>query len=111
MPVQPIDLQTLFAHLNQVGKQQSALKEGAVLQQSVKGNEMVKETQHKDKSVNTTKNADSENEKIKDSESGGGGAGMKGEEEEEKGKEEPAQKKKKQYFSDPALGKNIDISG
>ncbi len=111
MPIQPIDLQTLFAHLNQVGKEQSVLKEGAVLQQAVKGSELVKETQHKDESVNTTKSTDAENQKIKDSESREGGTARGKEEEEEKEKEEKNKKMKKQYFSDPALGKNIDISG
>ena len=87
------------------------MKEGAALQQAVKGSEMVKETQHKDESVNETKNTDAENQKIKDTESREGGTARGKEEEEEKEKENTKQKKKKQYFSDPALGKNIDISG
>ncbi len=34
MPIQPIDLQTLFAHINQVGKDQAVLKEGLTTQQA-----------------------------------------------------------------------------
>ncbi len=109
MPIQPLDLQVLFAHLNQVGKEQSLLKNGAVIQQSVKGNELVKETQHKDESVNNLKSTDDENQKIKDSEAGGGGAFKNKDENKEKKEED--KKHKKKYFTDPALGKNIDISG
>ena len=34
MPIQPIDLQTLFAHINQVGKEQASIKEGLLAQQA-----------------------------------------------------------------------------
>jgi hypothetical protein len=112
MPLQPIDLQTLFAHLNQVGRQQANLKAGAVLQQELQGNEIAKQTRLKDETVNETKES-SEEQKVKDKqpESGKGPSGEessrgRGEEREEKGKKE-----KPNYYEDPALGKNIDITG
>ncbi len=108
MPVQPIDLQTLFAHINQVGKQQANLKEGIILQQSAKGSELVKETEHKNESVNKFEQVNEENQEIKEKRSGS-------DERREKDGENGAPKEEKQqdknYFTDPDLGRNIDISG
>ncbi len=106
MPVQPIDLQTLFAHMNQVGKIQADLKEGVILQQAEKGNELVKETQHKNKSVNETGSAEEEEAKVKEKTPEEGSNQKQGE------KNEPEEKKpkKKNFYTDPALGKNIDIT-
>ncbi|HDQ14223.1 MAG TPA: hypothetical protein ENN41_05360 [Sediminispirochaeta sp.] len=108
MPLQPIDMQTLFAHLNQVGKQQAHLKAGAVVQQELQGNIMAKEALHKDETVNETDETP-ENDKIKDKEkesSGGKSSQRKGRKEKEKEESE-----KQAFYEDPALGKNIDITG
>ena len=64
MPIQPIDLQTLFAHINQVGKEQASLKEGLLAQQAAQANELIKEKKHQDESVNKTVKADEDNQKI-----------------------------------------------
>lgn len=110
MPLQPIDLQTLFAHLNQVGKQQAALKDGVVLQQVIKGNELAKESRMKDETVNQTQETQEESAKVKDRQSEQGG-GTYQEERGRKKDEEKEDKTKKNFYEDPALGKNIDISG
>jgi len=109
MPLQPIDLQTLFAHLNQVGKQQATLKEGAVLQQVIKGNELAKEARQKDETVNQMQEEQEESAKVREKQSEQGGASFQGERERKRGEEK--EEKKKNFFEDPALGKNIDISG
>lgn len=98
--------------MNQVGKQQANLKAGAVLQQELQGNEIAKQTRLKDETVNETKES-SEDQKVKERqpESGKGASkeelsGGRGEDREEKEKKE-----KPNYYEDPALGKNIDITG
>jgi hypothetical protein len=110
MPIQPIDLQTLFAHINQVGKEQASLKEGLLAQQAAQANELIKEKKHQDESVNKTVKADEDNQKIQyDQEKASSG---KPGSDHEKENEKPDNKQKKMsVFTDPDLGKNIDISG
>lgn len=110
MPIQPIDLQTLFAHINQVGKDQAVLKEGLAQQQSAHANELIKEMKHQDESVNKSTKTDDDNQKIddEDNEKKSGEYLSDKEQEKEKLSEE---KKKMSVFTDPDLGKNIDISG
>ncbi len=110
MPIQPIDLQTLFAHINQVGKEQAALKEGQTAQQAAHANELIKEMKHQDESVNKSTKTDEDNQKIQDDHGKNHDHASSG----ESGKENDStdeQKKKISVFTDPDLGKNIDISG
>lgn len=107
MPLQPIDLQTLFAHLNQVGKQQANLKAAAVAQQELQGNEIAKQARLKDETVNQTDDT-AETEKAKDKQGGEGGPTAQEERRKKKGEES---EEKPNVYEDPALGKNIDITG
>lgn len=108
MSIQPIDLQTLFAHLHNVGKDQAVLKEGAVLQQEAQGKELVKETRHRDESVNETGELEDESGKIREDKEN-----REGRREGRKGKEDASGKegKRRPVYQDPDIGKNIDISG
>lgn len=110
MPIQPIDLQTLFAHINQVGKEQAALKEGQAAQQAAHANELIKEMKHQDESVNKSTKTDEDNQKIQDDQGNNNPGEFSGESGNEKEKSEE-EKKKINVFTDPDLGKNIDISG
>jgi hypothetical protein len=106
--IQPIDLQTLFMRLNQVGKEQAAQKEAAHVAQEAQGSEIAKRSQDQSHSVNETKDLEEGLEGVKDGEQGG--------EETEEGSEEQSQKDeadkaKRKVFQDPALGTKIDISG
>ncbi len=108
MSIKPIDLQTLFMHMNQVGKEQAQQKEGLHLQQLAMGSELVKETEQRDKSVNETEStSDGPEEVHEDQEQSQGGKKKRKKEEEETQNEKSSRK----YYSDPDLGKNIDISG
>ena len=110
MPIQPMDLQTLFAHINQVGKDQAAIKEGLASQQAAQANELIKDKKHQDESVNQMSEADENNQKIHADQ----GNGKFEEKENNSGKEEDVpdgEPKKVSIFTDPDLGKNIDISG
>jgi len=50
MPILPIDLQTLFSQMNQVGKEQSVQKEGAAIQSSMQNMGLVQQAEHRDAS-------------------------------------------------------------
>ncbi len=107
MPLLPIDLQVLFAQMNQVGKEQAIQKNISPLNQSLRGAEIVKETEGKDKSVNETKDVGEGLEKIKDEQR------KEKKKEASKRKNGNKQEKKKEngIFKDPDLGRHIDIVG
>ncbi|MEW5814188.1 MAG: hypothetical protein AB1798_02170 [Spirochaetota bacterium] len=109
MPIQPIDLQTLFGRLEQVGKEQAEQKEIPAHHQSLQAGEFVKEAFQENRSVTHTKQVAEGPNKIKEEGKEKKERGSK-EREREKSKEEEAQDKK-EVFKDPALGQHIDISG
>ncbi len=102
MPILPIDLQTLFTQMNQVGKEQSTLKEGAAIQSSMQNMGIVKQTELKDSSVNESQNMGEGIESLKNE-----GKKQRDKKREKKGEREKGEKK--DVFSDPALGHHIDI--
>jgi hypothetical protein len=104
MPILPIDLQTLFSQMNQVGKEQSVQKEGAAIQSSMQNMGLVQQTEHKDASVNESQNVGEGVESLKNE----GKQKAQGKKRGKKGQQEK-EEKKKEIFSDPALGHHIDI--
>ncbi len=107
MSIQPIDLQTLFVKMSQVGKEQAIEKDSITLQQQIQGNEIAKRNQHSDNSVNRADNSDTGPEKTKaDNEH----THSQEKRENEKNKEAKTSESK-EILSDPDLGKNIDFSG
>ena len=103
MPILPIDLQTLFTQMNQVGKEQAAQKEGAEIQASIQNMGQVKQAEQKDNSVNQSQNVGEGLESIKEEEK------KKREKKRDKKESRENKEKKKEFFSDPALGHHIDI--
>ncbi len=110
MPLLPIDLQTLFSQMNQVGKEQAAQREVSVLHQSLQGSEMIKKAEQADNSVNETKQVGDGLEKVKEE---GNKEGEKKSRKREKGKdkESTSAKENDELFRDPDLGQHIDIVG
>lgn len=107
MAIKPIDLQALFLQLGKVGKEQLALKEGAVLQQSIQGAIVQKQQDEAAKSVRRAEDDELEAEAIKND-----ADASTGQQEGEHKKEEPGEEKPgKETIKDPALGGHIDISG
>jgi len=106
MSIQPIDLQTLFLKMSQVGKDQAVEKDSITLQQSLQGHEIAKRNLHSDNSVNKANNSDSGPEKTKEDKEQSS-AKNQGKEKKEKNKTA----ENKEILSDPDLGKNIDFSG
>ncbi|HUV08354.1 MAG TPA: hypothetical protein VMX75_11535 [Spirochaetia bacterium] len=107
MSVLPIDLQTLFSQMNQVGKEQSIIRHVAPEAQAFQASELVKEAEQRDKSVNQSREVGEGLEKVKEEE---------GSRERRKSSRDKAQRKgahpaapEKNVFRDPYLGQNIDI--
>ena len=112
MAIQPIDLQALFTQIDKVGKNQAVLREGQQIQEALQQVQSQRKLEENVQSVNQTQDLGYETEKIKDDKGRGSYAGSSGgkgqaQEEEDSGTEE----NKPEKIQDPALGRNIDISG
>ena len=106
MSIQPIDLQTLFMRLNQIGKEQAVLKEAAHLAQSLQGSDMARKSEEQSHTVNESRELEEGPEAVKDEDSKNAEEG-ESEEKQDKSKEE----KKANIFRDPDLGSKVDITG
>jgi hypothetical protein len=116
MALQPIDLQALFTQIDKVGKNQALQKEGLQIQQALQGVHLQRETDEQIRSVNETQDAGGGAEGVKERgnrKRPAEGQGEKEEPDRESGgaDENPEPGKKAYVIKDPALGKNVDISG
>ncbi|MDR2103956.1 MAG: hypothetical protein LBP42_07640 [Treponema sp.] len=117
MAIQPIDLQTLFTQLEKVGKTQAAQRDGLAIQQALQGIQMQKKTEEHIQSVNEAQNTGEGAEGINDRErrKKAGHETPGGEDArdnlDEGGEKKAGAEKKISVFRDPALGRNIDVSG
>ena len=108
MAIQPIDLQALFTQVDKVGKNQTMLRDGQQIQENIQQAETQRKLEENVRSVNEAQNMGEEAGTIKDQKGRGANqGGTKGNQEEE----EPAEDDKPELIRDPALGRNIDISG
>jgi hypothetical protein len=115
MAIQPIDLQTLFTQLDKVGKNQAFEKDGLAIQQALQGIQMQKKTEDRIQSVNEAQNTGDGAEGVKERErrkrdESAGKEDLRNEPGKEGGKGSAAEKALL-IIRDPALGKNIDVSG
>ena len=109
MAIQPIDLQTLFTQLDKVGKNQSVQKEGLQMQEALQGIQVQKKTDERFQSVNEAQNSGDGAERIKD-------RNARSSQQQEEGEKKNPQNEENidtplRVVTDPALGKNIDVSG
>ena len=109
MAIQPIDLQAIFSQVDKVGKSQALLREGQQIQDTLHQIQNQRKLEENVRSVNEAQEMGEEAEKIKEDKGRGayqqgGGRGKQEEEEEESGEEQ-------KLIRNPALGRNIDISG
>jgi hypothetical protein len=110
MALLPIDLQTLFTQSTQVGKEQAAQKDAPPAAQSLQGSQLVQQQEIRDSSVNQAQEQQEGPEKLKDR-ARRGAERRKGR---QKGGAKPpaaAQPPASDVVRDPALGRNIDITG
>ena len=108
MPIQPIDVQTLFMRLSQIGKEQSLQRDAAHIAQTAQGTELAREAEEHAKTVNVSRELEDGPDAIKEEQQEGGEEGQN----ERSGAEpEPEAQAEVEVFSDPDLGNTIDISG
>ncbi|MFA7567846.1 MAG: hypothetical protein WCY01_12510 [Alkalispirochaeta sp.] len=110
MSLQPIDLQTLFVRLSQIGREQSALKQAVAQNQTVTGNEIAQKSQNAGNTVREPDEVSEGPETVKED-----GQREKSEyrsaSDEEQLQEHPESTESEQEFRDPDLGQNIDVTG
>ena len=109
MAIQPIDLQTLFTQIDKVGRNQAQMREGLQLQASLQQVESQKKAEEHVQSVNEAQDMGFGTAQIKDENSHTGQHEHEAKYEDKTEEEEPLPKNA--FFRDPALGRNIDISG
>jgi len=112
MAIQPIDLQALFTQLDKVAKSQVIQREGQQIQEALQQAQSQRKLEQNIQSVNQSQQMGEEAATIKDEQRRGthanqGGAMGKQEKEEEPDPDEEEQ----DFIRDPALGRNLDISG
>lgn len=104
MSVQPIDLQVLFARLNQISRDQAVQRDMAVQSQAVTADEIVEKSDERDHSVNEASTEEEGPESLGDRQDGG-------QQQHNESRGDHTQAEQTSYFSDPDLGQNVDISG
>jgi hypothetical protein len=111
MPIKPIDLQTLFSQLEQVGRERAAGKDGNVglLQQSMQGLAQLKKREEEAKAVRKPEASENGAPGVDDRE-GGGQEGRPGARRDKDG-DEAAEAPEPNVITDPDLGSRVDISG
>jgi hypothetical protein len=116
MPLLPIDLQTMFSQMTQIGREQAVQKEVPPQYQAVQAEQIARKAEHDDKAVNQTREPSEGPEKVKEEgprrrrrrggpqERGRAGSGQT--------PADPGQAPDRhQVFEDPALGHNVDLVG
>ncbi|MBE3065447.1 MAG: hypothetical protein IMZ69_10580 [Spirochaetes bacterium] len=106
MPLLPIDLQTLFSQLTHVGKEQAAQKDAAPHAQSLQGAQLVQKAEQRDSAVNETRPQEQGPERAKQRSRREGRRREKPPEE-----RPPSRPRTPEIFNDPALGRNVDLTG
>jgi len=112
MAIQPIDLQALFTQLDKVAKSQTVQREGQQIQASILQIQTQKKNEQNVQSVNQAQDMGEEAGTIKDEKRQGGRENNSGARERQPQDEELFEAEEKgDLIRDPALGRNIDISG
>jgi len=107
MGIKPIDLQTLFVKMGEVGKEQSLIKEQSALQQAQAARSQVSKELAEDRRVTGTLE-DNETENIKDDESR---ESSEGHERKRHDSENEEDENKVEVVTDPEVGRHVDLSG
>lgn len=106
MSIRPLDLQTLFVKMANVGKDQALIQKSVENQQAREAIEIVKEENRRDKAVNKTEE-DKETDRVKDQKR----EAERGYQEQKQREEGQKEREARKYFTDPKRGHNLDISG
>lgn len=107
MSIRPIDLQNLFARLNEVGKQQSDVTEANAHAQHVAGSEIAQKASSRNSKVGESETLPEGPEKSKEVADEEGDRQARQEQDRKSGGEDRAED---DIFRDPDLGTRVDIS-
>lgn len=109
MSVSPLDMQILYSNLKNVGQQHAGERAAEIARQDEQADESVRKADQNDHQVAETKDVETGVDKINEEEK----KQQEGSPKEKQKKEEESEtaEKKEQFYEDPALGHNIDISG
>ena len=113
MALLPIDLQTMFSQLGQVGREQAAAKEVPPQLQAAQAEQIVRKSEHDDKAVNQAREPGEGPEKLREEGRRGRRRRAAPRERRPPG-QEPAgggAPERREVFEDPALGHNVDLVG
>ena len=115
MAIQQIDLQTLFTQMDKVAKTQSALREGAAMQQAIQEGEIQRKKEELIQSVNQAQDMGEGAQKVKDKDNQNDDGKRKkktGQQDQEKPEDGISNDEKTDvmFFRHPFMGRNIDIS-
>ena len=108
--MQPLDLQALFSQLDKVGRNQAFIRDGQQLQDALHQADTQRKLEQNVQSVNEAQNMGDEALTIKD-ENRDKSKDNPGTEKKNIKEEEEAKEERLSYYRDPALGRNLDISG
>ncbi|OHD11724.1 MAG: hypothetical protein A2086_12310 [Spirochaetes bacterium GWD1_27_9] len=113
MPINPLDLQTNFSHINQVGKSVSNIKESEELKESQLANLIHKESENEADDIPITKDLSEGPGKIKDEEKNNNPKNQKKKVKSNTNQEEneESEENTEQVLKNPQLGQRIDIVG
>ena len=126
MPLLPIDLQTMFSQMGQIGREQAVQKEVPPQYQAVQAEQLVRKSEHDDKAVNQAREPGEGPEKVREESPRRRRRG--GPRERRRGApgqtpapastapgqapaQQPATRGRPEVFDDPALGHNVDLVG
>ena len=107
MSLQPIDQQTLFARLGMIGREQAAAQDAITQNQTVQGNEIARESQEIAETVVESEEVGGDAEGVDDQT--GGGARRRAQQSATSASDD--EQPDDQAFSDPELGRHVDLSG
>jgi hypothetical protein len=110
MALLPIDLQTMFSQMSQVGREQAVQKEVPPQLQAVQAEQIARKSEHDDKAVNQAREPGEGPEKVRE-EGRRGKRRRGGSRQPRPAGQEPAAGAEAEVFADPALGHNVDLVG
>jgi hypothetical protein len=111
MPIRPIDLQTMLMQLSQVGREQSAEKEGAALQVAMKVAADTKRLDESKESVHRAEDAEAGAKILGDRDGSPGQPPREGPGGRREAGPKDGEKAKEEVIRDPGLGTRIDLEG
>ncbi len=111
MPLLPIDLQTMFSQLSQIGREQAVQKEVPPQYQAVQAEQLVRRAEQEDKTVTQSREPGEKEGAEKVGDAGRRRRRRGGPQERRPGAGQEPAPERPEVFEDPALGHNVDLVG